>query len=118
MKKIIKDKNKTYNLLEKLILFENTKEQNDIEKEIKIFIDENMIKDIKNGLTNLSMHVQRYKPSDWNTFFELAMDIKIENNLDNLDIIEKSITSENITQNESLTTLGNNSNFDFDLEDL
>ena len=46
-----------------------------------------MVKDIKNGLTNLSMHLQRYKPSDWNTFFELAMDIKIENNLDNLDII-------------------------------
>ena len=109
MKKVIKDKNKTYNLLEKLILFDNTKEQNDVEKEIKIYINENMIKDIKNGLTNLSMHLQRYKPTEWNTFFELAMDIKIINNGDNnYDVIDKSITTEINSQYDSLTTLVNN----------
>lgn len=119
MKKIIKDKNKTYNLLEKLILFNNTKEQNDIENELKAYINENIIKEIKNGLTNLSMHLQRYKPTEWNTFFELAMDIKIDNNLQNLDIIDKSITSENVSQYESITTIANNSNYDYlDFEDL
>jgi hypothetical protein len=110
MKNIIKDKNKTYNLLEKLILFDNTKEQNDIEKEIKLYINENIIKDIKNGLTNLSMHLQRYKPTEWNTFFELAMDIKIINNGENnYDVIDKSITTEIYSQYDSLTTLENNS---------
>ena len=119
MKKIIKDKNKTYNLLEKLILFDGTKEQTDIENELKIYINENIIKEFKNGLTNLSMHLQRYKPTEWNTFFELAMDIKIDNNLQNLDIIDKSLTSENISQYESLTTIVNNSNIDdFEFEDL
>ena len=119
MKKIIKDKNKTYNLLEKLILFDGTKEQNDIENELKIYINENIIKEFKNGLTNLSMHLQRYKPTEWNTFFELAMDIKIDNNLQNLDIIDKSLTSDNISQYESLTTIVNNSNMDdFEFEDV
>ena len=112
MKSIIKDKNKTYNLLEKLILFDNTKEQNIIEKEIKTYINDNMIKEIKNGLTNLSMHLQRYKPSEWNTFFELAMDIKIINNFDNLDVIDKSITSEINSQYDNLTTIVNDSNYD------
>ena len=112
MKSIIKDKNKTYNLLEKLILFDNTKEQDIIEKEIKTYINDNMIKEIKNGLTNLSMHLQRYKPSEWNMFFELAMDIKIVNNVDNLDIIDKSITTENNSQYDNLTTIVNDSNFD------
>ena len=78
-----------------------------------------MIKDIKNGLTNLSMHLQRYKPTEWNTFFELAMDIKIVNNFENLDIIDKSLTTENNNQYDSLTTIIDNSNFDdFDLEEL
>ena len=119
MKKIIKDKNKTYNLLEKLILFDGTKEQNDIENELKIYINENNIKEIKNGLTNLSMHLQRYKPTEWNTFFELAMDIKSGNNLQNLDIIDKSITSENNSLYESLSIIVNNSNMNYyDYEDL
>ena len=114
MKKVIKDKNKTYNLLEKLILFDNTKEQNDIEKEIKLYINESMIKDIKKGLTNLSMHLQRYKPTEWNSFFELAMDIKSVNNIDNnIDVIDKSITTEINSQYDSLTTLANNSEFDY-----
>ena len=114
MKKVIKDKNKTYNLLEKLILFDNTKEQNDIEKEIKLYINESMIKDIKKGLTNLSMHLQRYKPAEWNSFFELAMDIKSVNNFDNnIDVIDKSITTEINSQYDSLTTLANNSEFDY-----
>ena len=119
MRKIITDKNKTYNLLEKLILFDNNKEQNDIENEIKKYINENMIRDIKKGLTNLSMHLQRYKPTEWNTFFELAMDIKIGKNFENLDIIDKSLTTENNNQYDSLTTIVDNSNYDyFEFEDL
>ena len=66
----------SYNLLEKLILFDNTKEQNDIEKEVEKHIDKEEIKEFKTSLINLSMHLQRYKPSEWNTFFELAMNVK------------------------------------------
>ena len=78
-----------------------------------------MIKDIKNGLTNLSMHLQRYKPTEWNTFFELAMDAKIGNNIENLDIIDKSLSTENNNQYESLTTIVDNTNLDYmEFEDL
>ena len=72
----IKDDYLSYNLLEKLILFDNTKEQNDIEKEVEKHIDKEEIKEFKTSLINLSMHLQRYKPSEWNTFFELAMNVK------------------------------------------
>ena len=74
--KEIKDDYLSYNLLEKLILFDNTKEQNDIEKEVEKHIDKEEIKEFKTSLINLSMHLQRYKPSEWNTFFELAMNVK------------------------------------------
>ena len=53
------------------------KEQLIIDKEIEKYIkNKEIISGIKKGLTNLSLHLQRYKPSQWNTFFQLAMDIK------------------------------------------
>ena len=115
IKKNIKDKNKVYNLLEKLILFENTKEQKDIEGEINQYINEDMRKNIKNGLTNLSMHLQRYKPTEWNTFFELAMDIKVLNNTGKKD--DTIITSSKISQYDSITTTNNYSD-DFTNENI
>ena len=74
--KKIKDDYVAYNLLEKLILFDNTKEQIDIEKEVGKYISREEIREFKNSLINLSVHLQRYKPSEWNTFFELAMNVK------------------------------------------
>ena len=110
IKKIINDSNKTYNLLEKLILFDNTKEQAAIEKEMKKYIDENMINSIKKGLTNLSMHLQRYKPAEWNTFFELAMDIKINKNDKNeMENTDKTLTDNN-SQEEDITITNTSNN--------
>ena len=65
-----------YNLLEKLILFDGTKDQEMIEKQVQNYIDNTEIKEFKNSLINLSVHLQRYKPAEWNTFFELAMNIE------------------------------------------
>ena len=65
-----------YNLLEKLILFDGTNEQNQIETLVGKYMSSSEIKDFKNSLINLSMHLQRYKPTEWNTFFELAMNIQ------------------------------------------
>ena len=110
VKKMINDSNKTYNLLEKLILFDNTNEEISIEKEMEKYLDDNMISSIKKGLTNLSMHLQRYKPTEWNTFFELAMDIKInKNNKDNIDNSDKTLTDTN-TQEEDITIMSATNN--------
>ena len=76
----MKDSYKAYNLFEKLILFENSnnliEEENIIEilsknLDKKIGTIQDFLKDIK----ILSMNLQRDNPSEWNEFFELAMDI-------------------------------------------
>ena len=78
--KQMKDSYKAYNLFEKLILFENSnnliEEENIIEilsknLDKKIGTIQDFLKDIK----ILSMNLQRDNPSEWNEFFELAMDI-------------------------------------------
>ena len=73
---IIKKEHQVYNLLEKLVLFDNTKEQHEIENEVEQYINKDKVKEFKTSLINLSMHLQRHKPSEWNTFFELAMNVK------------------------------------------
>jgi hypothetical protein len=73
---MIKKEYQVYNLLEKLVLFDNTKEQDEIESEVEKYINKAQVKDFKTSLINLSMHLQRHKPSEWNTFFELAMNVK------------------------------------------
>ena len=78
IKSIIGDSNKTYNIIEKYILFDGTNEQLMVEKELENYSKiKNIISEIKKGLTNLSLHLQTYKPTQWNQFFQLAMDIKI-----------------------------------------
>ena len=103
IKKIIGETNKTYNILEKTILFDGTKEQLMIDKEIEKYIkNKEIISEIKKGLTNLSLHLQRYKPTQWNTFFQLAMDIKPLNKNDLCDDVNKTMTTtdNNITNAE------------------
>ena len=96
IKSIIGDSNKTYNILEKSILFDGTKEQQIIDKEIEKYVkNKEIITSIKKGLTNLSMHLQRYKPTQWNIFFQLAMDIKPLNKNDLSKDANKTMTTEN-----------------------
>lgn len=73
---IVNNKYIAYNLLERLILFDGTKEQEESEKGVIAYISEKTLQEFKNFVINLSMHLQRYKPCEWNTFFELAMNIK------------------------------------------
>ena len=117
IKKIIGDANKTYNILEKSILFDGTKEQLIIDKEIEKYIkNKEIISGIKKGLTNLSLHLQRYKPSQWNTFFQLAMDIKplSKNDLCN-DVNNTMTTDNNINEYENDVTLNESNNNEMDL---
>ena len=109
VRKLINDSNKTYNILEKSILFDGTKEQLIIDKEIEKYIkNKEIISEIKKGLTNLSLHLQRYKPAQWNTFFQLAMDIKPLNINDLCDDVNKTMT----TDNNIITNDENNDNFE------
>jgi hypothetical protein len=109
VRKLINDSNKTYNILEKSILFDGTKEQLIIDKEIEKYIkNKEIISEIKKGLTNLSLHLQRYKPAQWNTFFQLAMDIKPLNINDLCDDVNKTMT----TENNIITNDENNDNFE------
>jgi hypothetical protein len=63
----LSDKYAGYNLLEKLILFENV-------EEIQKFIQKNEIDEFLKNMKILSMQMQRVKPTEWNYFFDLAMD--------------------------------------------
>ena len=109
VRKLINDSNKTYNILEKSILFDGTKEQLIIDKEIEKYIkNKEIISEIKKGLTNLSLHLQRYKPAQWNTFFQLAMDIKPLNINDLCNDANKTMT----TENNIIIDENNNDNFD------
>ena len=101
VKNIIGDSNKTYNLIEKTILFDGTKEQLLIDKEIEKFQKiKEIISEIKKGLTNLSMHLQTYKPTQWNEFFQLAMDIKTLDQNEMFNDANKSISVYDNNYNE------------------
>ena len=116
IKKIIGDTNKTYNILEKTILFDGTKEQLMIDKEIEKYINnKEIISGIKKGLTNLSLHLQRYKPTQWNTFFQLAMDIKPLNKNDLCNDVNKTMTTDNNNDFENEGTLNESNNNELDL---
>ena len=122
VKKLINDSNKTYNILEKSILFDGTKEQLMIDKEIEEYTKcKEIISAIKKGLTNLSLHLQRYKPEQWNTFFQLAMDIKPLDKNDLFNDVNKTITTDNNIINEDNDNFENNitinesNNIDYEL---
>ena len=101
LKNIIGDSNKTYNLIEKTILFDGTKEQLMVDKEIEKYSKiKEIINEIKKGLTNLSMHLQTYKPTQWNQFFQLAMDIKILDQNEMFNDANKSISVYDNNYNE------------------
>jgi len=70
----IEDNYFAYNLLEKLILYE---EKNDvsIEKELSIYFQISYINEFIKKIKILSMQLQRLKPIDWNHFFDMAMNI-------------------------------------------
>ena len=64
-----------YNLLEKMMLFENTDGQDEIENKIKSFVSRFSLNEFKKNIKILSMHLQRYKPSEWNNFFDVSMNV-------------------------------------------
>ena len=89
-----------------------------IDKEIKKYIkNKEIISEIKKELTNLSLHLQRYKPTQWNTFFQLAMDIKPLNKNDLCDDVNKTMTTtdNNINDFENDGTLNESNNNELDL---
>ena len=101
IRNIIGDSNKTFNIIEKSILFDGTKEQLMVDKEIEKYSKiKEIISDIKKGLTNLSMHLQTFKPTQWNEFFQLAMDIKILDQNEMFNDANKSISVYDINYNE------------------
>ena len=111
IRNIIGDSNKTYNLIEKCILFDGTKEQVMVDKEIEKYSKiKEVIFEIKKGLTNLSMHLQTYKPTQWNQFFQLAMDIKILDQNEMFNDANKSISVYDINYNELENDLFDNDN--------
>ena len=101
IRNIIGDSNKTFNIIEKSILFDGTKEQLMVDKEIEKYSKiKEIISDIKKGLTNLSMHLQTFKPTQWNEFFQLAMDIKILDQNEMFNDANKSISVYDNNYNE------------------
>ena len=110
LRNIIGDSNKTYNIIEKNILFDGTEEQKIVDKEIEKYPkSKEIISEIKKGLTNLSMHLQTYKPTQWNEFFQLAMDIKI---LDQNEMFNDANKSVSIYDNNYNENEGENDLFD------
>ena len=101
IRNIIGDSNKTFNIIEKSILFDGTKEQLMVDEEIEKYSQiKEIISDIKKGLTNLSMHLQTFKPTQWNEFFQLAMDIKILDQNEMFNDANKSISVYDNNYNE------------------
>ena len=110
LRNIIGDSNKTYNIIEKNILFDGTEEQKIVDKEIEKYPKtKEIISEIKKGLTNLSMHLQTYKPTQWNEFFQLAMDIKI---LDQNELFNDANKSVYLYDNNYNENEGENDLFD------
>ena len=73
--KKVKDPYYGYNLFEKLILFDEEKEEKEIRKEMENYISFEKIKLFIKNIKTLSINIQRDKPSEWNEFFQLAMNI-------------------------------------------
>ena len=73
--KKVKDPYYGYNLFEKLILFDEEKEEKEIRKEMEKYLSDEEIKKFMNYIKILSMNMQRDNPSEWNEFFQLAMNI-------------------------------------------
>ncbi len=73
--KKIKDSYYAYNLFEKLLLFNEEKEEDEIVKEMEKYINLDEIKVFIKNIKTLSINMQRDRPSEWNEFFQLAMDI-------------------------------------------
>lgn len=63
-----------YNLLEKLVLYED-KNVECVEKELSNYFLISQIFEFKKSIKILSMQLQRIKPIDWNHFFDLAMNL-------------------------------------------
>ena len=75
----IKDKNKSYNSFEALILFQHFKNDEFFlksHKKLKEILNDTEINDFLRDINILSMNIQRNKPIDWNEFIELAFNIK------------------------------------------
>jgi hypothetical protein len=73
--KKVKDPYYAYNLFEKLLLFNEGKDENSIIKEMEKYIKNEEIKKFIKNIKILSINMQRDNPSEWNEFFQLAMDI-------------------------------------------
>lgn len=65
---IVKDPYIAYNLLERIVLYEDIDK-----KQIEVYIEKYLIDDFEKKLKILSMQLQRIKPTEWNYFFDLAM---------------------------------------------
>ncbi len=70
----IEDNYFAYNLLEKLILYED-KNDSSIEQELSKYFQISSINEFKKKIKILSMQLQRLKPIDWNHFFDMAMNL-------------------------------------------
>ncbi len=65
--KQVNDKFTEYNLLEKFILYESI-------EELTKYLNKMELDEFLKKLKFLSMQMQRVKPTEWNYFFDLAMD--------------------------------------------
>ena len=75
----IKDKNKSYNSFEALILFQNLKNNELFLKsyeKLKEILNDKEINDFIKDINSLSINIQRNRPIDWNEFIELAFNIE------------------------------------------
>lgn len=67
---VIKDPYLSYNLLEKSILFED---DSNTCRGLELYIQKYLIDEFEKNIKILSMQLQRIKPTEWNYFFDLAM---------------------------------------------
>ena len=78
----IGDKFLAYNLLEKLVLFQNIDNNdyyNTSHEKIKEILTDNELNEFIRDIKSLGLTLQRTNPTDWNEFLELAMKIGKEN---------------------------------------
>lgn len=67
---IVKDPYLAYNLLERLVLFED---DSSVYIELESYLSRCLIAEFEKKIKILSMQLQRVKPTEWNYFFDLAM---------------------------------------------
>jgi hypothetical protein len=65
----LKDSYKAYNLLEKMVLFDEEKYY----LEMQNYLQKNLIDEFQKKIRILSMQMQRFNPTDYNYFFDLAI---------------------------------------------